>query len=321
MARQWRIEYPGALYHVMSRGNSGQDIFLSDHDRHLFLTLLGELSERFDIEVYAYVLMNNHYHFLVKTLDANLSKAMQWFGTSYTRRFNLNHHRGGHLFQGRFKSIIVENDAYLLRLSCYIHRNPLRAGIVERLAEYYWSSYRFYGYKKKPPNWLKTKSILSQLSGEDCHKMYRIKVQKYSDEENSFWEDVKHGLIYGSQGFISNLKARYLEDKKNVELPQHNSLFREIDAVLLLDRASCLLDFRIEEARDAKRIGAGKKDKRDLLVYLLWKTGRLSNREIGTFFGLTYSAVSRCVKATNDRISDEQDIKEKFQKLNSQIKV
>ncbi|MBW1864439.1 MAG: transposase [Deltaproteobacteria bacterium] len=111
MARQWRIEYPGALYHVMSRGNGGQDIFLSDHDRHLFLTLLGELTERLDIEVYAYVLMNNHYHFLAKTLDANLSKAMQWFGTSYTRRFNLNHHRGGHLFQGRFKSIIVENDA------------------------------------------------------------------------------------------------------------------------------------------------------------------------------------------------------------------
>ena len=115
MARQWRIEFPGALYHVLSRGNGGQDIFHSDDDRHLFLGLLEELSERFDVEIYAYVLMNNHYHLLIKTIAANLSKAMQWFGTSFTRKFNLNNHTSGHLFQGRFKSIIVENDAYFFR--------------------------------------------------------------------------------------------------------------------------------------------------------------------------------------------------------------
>ena len=135
MARQWRIEFPGALYHVLSRGNSGQDIFVSDDDRYLFLALLKELSERYNVEAYAYVLMSNHYHLLLKTMDANLSKAMQWFGTSFTRKFNLNNQHSGHLFQGRFKSIIVENDFYLLRLSCYIHRNPLRAGIVEQLAD------------------------------------------------------------------------------------------------------------------------------------------------------------------------------------------
>ena len=321
MARQWRIEFPGAFYHVLSRGNGSQDIFFSDDDRHLFLSLLEELSERFNIEVYAYVLMNNHYHLLVKTLDANLSKAMQWFGTSYTRKFNLNNHTGGHLFQGRFKSIIIENDAYLLRLSCYIHRNPLRAGIVERLVEYYWSSYRFYGYKKKPPEWLKTKTILDQVSGDDSHKAYRIKVQKYSDEESSFWEDVKHGLIYGSQDFVSDMKVRFLENKKDVELPQHNSLFREFDSELLLDKASKYLEFNIEAARNAQKIGAADKDKRDLLVYLLWKTGRLSNREIGTFFGLTYSAVSWCVKTVDGRIGSEQGLSEKHKNLNSQFKV
>ena len=321
MARQWRIEFPDALYHVLSRGNGRQDIFLSDDDRHLFLSLLEELSERFDIEVYAYVLMRNHYHLLVKTLDANLSKAMQWFGTSYTRKFNLNNHTGGHLFQGRFKSIIVENDAYLLRLSCYIHRNPLRAGIVERLAEYDWSSYRFYGYKKKPPDWLKTQTILDQVSGDDRHMAYRKKVQKYSDEESSVWEDVKHGLIYGSQGFVSDLKVRFLEGKKDVELPQHNSLFREFDSDLLIDKASRYLGFNLEAARNAQKISAGEKDKRDLLIYLLWKTGRLSNREIGTFFGLTYSSVSRSAKAINDKIAAEQNLKEKYRELKSQIKV
>jgi len=321
MARQWRIEFPGALYHVLSRGNGRQDIFLSDDDRHLFLGLLEELSERFNIEVYAYVMMSNHYHLLLKTLDANLSRAMQWFGTSFTRKFNLNNNNSGHLFQGRFKSIIIENDAYLLRLSCYIHLNPLRAGIIERLAEYPWSSYRFYAYKNKPPDWLKTKTILSQVSGADCHKAYRSKVQHYSDEEGSFWEDVKHGLIYGSQDFVADLKARFLEDKKDVELPQRNSLFREFDPDLLLNIASKILGFNLVAARNARKIGTGEKDKRDLLIYLLWKTGRFSNREIGASFGLTYSAISQRVKVIHDRVSVDKKLRDKYQILKSQIKV
>ncbi len=321
MARQWRIEFPGALYHVMSRGNGRQDIFLSDDDRHLFLELLEELSERFNVDVYAYVLMGNHYHLLLKTIDANLSRAMQWFGTSFTRKFNLNNGHSGHLFQGRFKSIIVENEAYLLRLSCYIHRNPLRAEIVQRLAEYHWSSYRFYAYKKKTPDWLKTKTLLDQVSGDDHHKAYRIKVQHYSDEKGRIGEDVKHGLIYGGQDFISELKTRFLCDKKDVELPQHNSLLREFDSDLLLKKASEILDFNIEAARNAKRVGPAEKDKRDLLIYLLWKTARLSNREIGAYFGLTYSAISRRVKIVNDRISADQQLKANYQRLKSQIKV
>jgi REP element-mobilizing transposase RayT len=125
MDRPWRIEFEGALYHILSRGNQGQDIFLSDVDRHLFPDTLGEMADRYGIDLYAYVLMGNHYHLLLKTQHGNLSKAMQWFGTAYTRRFNISHNRSGHLFQGRFKSFIVQNDAYLSQLSCYIHRNPV----------------------------------------------------------------------------------------------------------------------------------------------------------------------------------------------------
>ncbi|MCP4350609.1 MAG: hypothetical protein GY795_34510 [Desulfobacterales bacterium] len=144
MARQWRIGFPGALYHVLSRGNNRQNIFFSDGDRQMFPDLVGEFAERFSIDVYAYVLMSSHYHILLKTKENNLSKSMQWFGTAYTRRFNIRNRRTGHLFQGRFKSIIAENDAYLLRLSCYIHRNPLRAGLVRRLSDYRRSSCRFW---------------------------------------------------------------------------------------------------------------------------------------------------------------------------------
>ena len=323
MARQWRIEFPGAIYHVISRGNGGQDIFLTDDDRETFLGLLEVLSGRFNIEIYAYVLMDNHYHVLLKTIEANLSKAMQWFGTTYTRKFNLNHHSNGHLFQGRFKSIIVENDAYLMRLSCYIHRNPLRAGIVDRIAEYKWSSYLFYGYKKKGPDWLKTSVILDYLSKSDLYKAYRKKMQEYAEENQSVWEDVKHGLIYGSQDFVDKVKVRHLEGEKKIELPQHNSLFREFEPEILLKEAAGMLKYDIEGIRNNQRIRLrGKeKEKRDMIIYLLWKTGRLSNREIGDLFGLTYSMISRSVKEINGRIAHDKKLKEQYLSLNSLFKV
>ncbi|MCF8068364.1 MAG: transposase [Desulfobacterales bacterium] len=321
MARQWRIEYPGAIYHVMSRGNGSQDIYCSDEDRQCFLELLENFPERYNIEVYAYVLMDNHYHLLLKTKEANLSRAMQWFGTTYTRKFNLKNHDKGHLFQGRFKSIIVENDAYLLRLSYYIHCNPLRAGIVKRLVDFPWSSYRFYAYKKRPPLWLSTKTITNQLSGEDLHKSYRLKMQHYSKEQGSVWEEVRHGFIYGSQDFVTDLKSRFLGSKKEVELPQHNSLFKEFDLESLLKSASEILDINIESVRHSRKIAPIEKDKRDMLVYLLWKTGRFSNYEIGDCLGLTYSSISKIVSALHGRITTENDFRGRWALLKSQFKV
>ncbi len=114
MSRPWRIEFSGALYHVLSRGNEQGNVFIDDEDRNNFMNLLGEISSRFDVDVFVDVLLDNHYHILLRTNRPNLSKAMQWVGVTYTRRFNNRHSRSGHLFQGRFKSLIVENDAYLV---------------------------------------------------------------------------------------------------------------------------------------------------------------------------------------------------------------
>ena len=127
MARQWRIEYKGALYHVMSRGNESRKIVADDHDRIVFFKLLGKMSKRFGNEIYCYVLMDNHYHLLLRAQRGNLSRGMQWLGQTYTCQYNLRHKRSGHLFQGRFKSFLIEYDRYLQVLSYYIHRNPLRA--------------------------------------------------------------------------------------------------------------------------------------------------------------------------------------------------
>ncbi len=166
-----------------SRGNGRQDIFLSDDDRHLFLSLLEELSERFNIEIYAYVLMNNHYHLLIKTLDANLSKAMQWLGTTYTRHYNNKNSCRGHLFQGRYKSILVENDAYLSRLSCYIHRNP-----IKDWKDYKFSSFHYYIEEKSPKQFKLDKNYSLKLFDDLAN--LKVAHRHYKNEDLQCFENL-----------------------------------------------------------------------------------------------------------------------------------
>jgi len=321
MGRAWRIEYEGALYHILSRGNEQKDIFYDDQDRLLFLKTIGEMSERFEIDVFTYVLMGNHYHLLLKTNRANLSKSMQWLGLTYTRRFNLRHFRSGHLFQGRFKSIIVQNDAYLMRLSWYVHRNPLRAGIVERLADYHWSSYKAYAYGHKAPEWLITKPIFSQFKGKDKHKVYKEKVQRYAKEEKKLWEDLRHGMIIGSKKFVDNIRSAYLPEKLHKEIPQQRDLAKGIDPVAKLKEAARMLDCDLDHFRRVPRITKADRDDRDLLVLSVWKTGVLTNDKIGRLFGMTYSSVSHIVRSIRLRMEQDNSLKERFDHIYSLFKM
>jgi len=321
MARQWRIEYPGAIYHVLSRGNGRQDIFLDDDDRFAFLDLLQSLADRYEIEVYAYVLMGNHYHLLLKTQEPNLSRGMQWLGTAYTRGFHLRHHTSGHLFQGRFKSFLVENCAYLLQLSLYIHRNPIRAKIVPRLADYAWSSYRYYAYKKKAPKWLDTGLILGQFTAENRRAAYRRKIQRYAHEEKRIWEEVTYGLAYGSQAFIADLKKRFLKDGTDVELPQRNRLLRDMDARQLAERGAIALDLDLERIKAMRRVPVLERTRRDMLIYYLWNCGRMSNQQIASLLGLTYSNISRRISVFKMEMDGDERLRDEYERLKSQIKV
>ena len=269
MGRAWRIEYEGALYHLMSRGNDGQDVYLNGDDRKLFLDTISEMSERFEVDIFAYVLMSNHYHLLVRTHRANLKKAMQWFGTAYTRRFNNRNFKKGHLFQGRYKSILVQNDAYLIQLSCYIHRNPLRAGIVRRLIDYKWSSYPIYAYAKKGPAWLSTQLIWSYFKGADKHKQFREKVQKYAKEEKRLLEDIHHGMILGAKKFVNRIRKQFLPDIPHNALPQQKQLAKDIKLDDILKKSAKIVQIDIDKCVQAKRLHGIEKHKRDLLVYLL----------------------------------------------------
>jgi putative transposase len=321
MARAWRIEFEGAYYHVLSRGNEGRDIFYGDGDKELFLKTVGRMSERFQVDVFVFVLMSNHYHLLLRTNLANLSRAMQWLGVTYTRRFNNRHGRSGHLFQGRFKSIVVENEAYAIELSCYIHRNPVRAGMAKRLMNYKWSSYQAYAYRRKAPEWLNTDLILSSFSGPDPRKAYREKVKRYAKEERSLLEDLRHGLLLGSAGFVDKIKSRYVSEKPHREVSQQRGMVGRMDVEDYLRKASALLGRDLNRFREAGRLYGEEKEDRDILVYLLWQRGTFTNEEIGRFFGVGYSAVSHIVRRTKGRVRAEARYQKKRDNINSQIKM
>jgi putative transposase len=321
MSRSWRIEYEGALYHLLSRGNEGKDIFDDDRDRKIFLKTVGEMSERFEMSVYAYVLMGNHYHLMVQTERANLKKAMHWFGTTYTQRFNIHHSRNGHLFQGRYKSILVQNDAYLLQLSCYIHRNPLRAGVVKRLADYRWSSYLAYAYGRKAPEWLQTELILSQFKSEDPYKGYREKVQRYAREEERLWEDLRHGLILGSKRFVETIRKEFLPAEPQPAIVQQVQVAKHYNPIRILQKAERILKCDVKRFLKTGRVLGAEKETRDLMIYLIWKAGVLTNDQIGQLFGLSYSAVSHAVKSLKARMLENQELTAKFNDLYSQFKL
>ena len=180
MARPLRVQYPGAVYHVMARGNQGRDLFRDDQDRQRWLKTLAEACQKTGWRVHAYVLMSNHYHLLVDTLEGNLVAGIKWLQAAYTQRYNGRHKVFGHLFQGRYKAIIIDgnDDLYLQVVSTYIHLNPARAGLIgigeEPLKSYRWSSYPVYlkGDRKSAP-WLRCAGVLSSLGlGEKDGKGY-----------------------------------------------------------------------------------------------------------------------------------------------------
>jgi REP element-mobilizing transposase RayT len=281
---------------------------------------MGEMSDRFNVDIFAYVLMHNHYHILLRTNNPNLSRAMQWLGGTHTRRFNNRHARSGHLFQGRFKSLIVENDAYLVRLSCYIHRNPLRAGIVKRLIDHKWSSYPAYAYNRKHPEWLKTDIVLSQFGTDNPQLSYRKKVQRYSKEEASLFEELRYGLFFGTVGFADKLKSEFLKEA-HPELPQQIMLLKRHDPEKLLRDLSDVLGCDFESFKKSLRIPEKDKAARDLMIYFLWQTGFFANRKISELFGLSYSSVSRRVGIFREKLRVDKPFKKKYDGISMLIKM
>lgn len=221
MARPLRIEYSNAVYHVTSRGNARGEIFVDNVDRTLFLELLAVTVARHNWLCHAYVLMDNHYHLMVETPDANLSRGMRHLNGVYTQAFNRAHHRSGHVFQGRFKALVVEKDAYLLNLCRYIVRNPVAAGMVRNVRDWRWSSYRATSGLIRRPDVLTTDWILQQFSGEraKAEAAYRVYVNDGRRAQNP-WDDLATNAALGSEAFIADVLRRIERQGRLKDVPR-----------------------------------------------------------------------------------------------------
>ncbi len=221
MARPLRIEYPGAVYHITSRGNAKRPIFKDDRDRKRFLEILSSVVKRYNWLCYGYCLMDNHYHLLIETPDANLSKGMRQLNGVYTQAFNRTHKSVGHVFQGRYKAILVEKESYLLELCRYVVLNPVRAGIVKRPEDWRWSSYISTVGIKRPPEYLTVGWIFGQFGSnrKKAKKSYKDFVRAGIKEEN-LWKNLKGQILLGRREFIEKFRDLLLGKEKIGEIPK-----------------------------------------------------------------------------------------------------
>lgn len=203
MARPLRIEFPGALYHLTSCGNERRNIFRSDRDRRAFLAFLGVAAKRFGWSVTAWVLMSNHFHLVIQTLEPNLSRGMHWLNSAYAGWFNRAYGRSGHLFQGRFKAFLIDKEAYFAEVLRYVVLNPVRAKMVERPEAYKWSSYRATAGLDKAPEWLDLDTLLPLFGGERgpaqaaCQDFVLAKIGC----EDRLWDKLTNQLYLGSEAW------------------------------------------------------------------------------------------------------------------------
>lgn len=215
MACPLRIEFPGAVYHVTARGDRREDIFVDDEDRRALLEIVAQALSRFDAEALAYCLMGNHYHFVLHTRQANLSLLMRHINGVYTQTYNRRHRKTGHLFQGRFKAILVDRDAYLLEVCRYVDLNPVRARMVRKPGAWPWSSYRAHVGEAPAPEWLDTPGLHGYLLGHPAGSAAdtRRAADRYarlvaSVPDANLWDSALRQQIYlGDEGFVERMQA------------------------------------------------------------------------------------------------------------------
>ena len=274
MTRPLRLEFPGALYHVTSRGDRRSEIFINENDRYAWLEILGKVCQRCNFVVHAYCQMENHYHLMVETIEGNLSQGMRQLNSTYTQNFNRRHGLVGHVLQGRYKAILVDKDSYLLELARYVVLNPVRAGMVLLPRDWKWSSYRATVGKLSGHEWLDTDGLLAHFghSRDEAVRSYRKFVMDGIGCPSPL-KSVRHQLLLGKPEFV----AEFVRGDGRGKLVSVAKVQRRA-AVQPLSEYEKQFPLRDEAMAHAYRSTA------------------FSMAEIGAHFGVRYSTVSRAVK-------------------------
>ncbi|MCI0507543.1 MAG: transposase [Gammaproteobacteria bacterium] len=275
MARPLRLEFHGALYHVTSRGDGREAIYLDDEDRKMHLAVLADVVKRFNWAIHAWCQMGNHYHLLIETPEANLARGMRQFNGVYTQRFNRRHGRVGHVFQGRYKAIIVQKDSYLLELARYIVLNPVRAGMVRSVKDWPWSSYRATAGLAESPQWFDTEWLLSNFSTRkrQAKELYK-KFVAQGRNQPSPWEQLRNQIYLGDEQFIEKLQSQLPKEQDLSEVP-----------LAQRRQSPHPLDYY-----DTRYID------RDQAINMAYQNGH-TLKAVGEHFNLHYSRISRIVAA------------------------
>lgn len=275
MARPLRLEFAGALYHVTSRGDRQEAIYEDDRDRDVFLQVLADVCETYCWVCHAYCLMDNHYHLLIETPEANLAKGMRQLNGVYTQTFNRTHKRIGHVFQGRYKAILVDKDSYLLELARYTVLNPVRAGMVRSARDWPWSSYRATCGQVKAPGFLSTDWLLSAFGRRKSTAMekYRQFVSEGRGQPSP-WEALRNQVFLGGEGFVEEMQ----------ELIDGERELSEVPAVQRRPVPKSISDYETASKH------------RNEAIVAAYRSGGYTLKDIGEYFGLHYSTVSGIIK-------------------------
>lgn len=296
MSRPLRLEYPGAVWHVTARGNDRRDVFRDDADREQFLSILGRTVGLFRWKLHAWVLMGNHYHVLVETPEPTLSRGMRQLGGLYTQAFNRRHRRAGHLFQGRFKSVLVGKESHLLELARYVVLNPVRAGVATSARAWRWSSYRATAGLTAAPPWLETDWTLRQFgtSRRTAQERYRAFVAEGKRAAFDPWAEVRQQIYLGTDEFLDEALERAGGRPKGKGIPRRHLQFAVLDPAKAAGRLAAALGTTLEELNARTRTFVRE---RRLLSWALRRHGLLTLERIGGVLGVGAAQASVLARA------------------------
>jgi REP element-mobilizing transposase RayT len=331
MARALRLEFEGALYHLCARGNRRERIFADEKDCLRFLALLKESLGRYEVEVHAYVLMPNHFHLLARTPKANLSRWMHWLIGAYSISFNRRHRKSGHLFQGRYKSFLVEGGNYLLGLSRYLHLNPVRGRVIgvgdpkerrKRLRAYRWSSYRGYAGLGKQNDFVSEELVLGELDGSSKIKIQQAKLRyrRFVEEgllreiENPF-EAVQWQMVLGSESLLQKVKDKMRSKSDHQrEVTGLRSAASRSEPKRVMARVAAHYGLPVNRLLREPVYGS---EARNVAIWLAWQNSGLTLREIGSMFGgMDYAAVSQRIRRIQKQAETNKKLKHVLAMLN-----
>jgi len=314
MARPYRLQSADCFYHITSRGDDRKKIFISEHDFAKFLEYLSLAKNKFKFYLYGYCLMSNHYHLLLETTQPNVSRIMHYINGSYTTYYNIKRRRSGHVFQGRFKSIVVDKDSYFLELSRYIHLNPVRAKVTDNPAKYRWSSYPAYRGKKES---LLDKDRLKQCLDMSTKQYERFVLEGIKNSIDPF-KNVYAGFLLGSVKFIKENLENLKHQLEGDEISHKQTITRTASKDDIIKAVIDKYRKTIEQIRISKHRPMKEKN---LTVYLLRKYTSLTNREIGLELGMKPMAVSKSALRMGQLISHDKGMKREVEEIMSTVKV